>query len=192
MPLPVACVPPPITAPQVIPFNQTYGLLQERLLELPSISALTLSMTSQHACSASTERMTVHLTQDFGSLPPARVTPLNLVDGGSGEAGQLYMVTQNLLTCGVCATCGGGFYLGFLDVWTDLIPHDATIPELEAALRRLRTLTGVAAVYGPLTVNATALGTTSGHGGKRFCTTAHSEMGAGLDMCARGLGGGVH
>jgi hypothetical protein len=149
-------------------------------------------MTSQHACSASTERMTVHLTQDFGSLPPARVTPLNLVDGGSGEAGQLYMVTQNLLTCGVCATCGGGFYLGFLDVWTDLIPHDATIPELEAALRRLRTLTGVAAVYGPLIVNATALGTTSGHGGKRFCTTAHSEMGPGLDMCARGLGGGVH
>jgi hypothetical protein len=94
------------------------------------------------------------------------VTSLSLLDAESGGEGAVVMVTESLLTCDVCVDCGGGFFLGFLDVWTDMIAWNATMWELELALQGLRTLTGVAAVYGPVQINATALGGTSGYAGE--------------------------
>lgn len=147
---------------QPIHFNQTYGVVAERLLELPSIKGVHVHMDGPSVCNTSGARTEVTFTQNFGSLPPARVTTLDLRDGGSKYDSSVKMVTESFLSCDVCTGCAGGFYLGFLDVWTDLIEWNATLPELEAGLRDLATFSGPNAVYGPVTVNVTSTLTASG------------------------------
>lgn len=119
---------------------------------------VTMDSTSGVTCSAQTSTTTILFPQNFGPLPPARVLSLDLTYGGDPTAVHLYLVTQTVLSCGVCSHCTGGFFLGFQGVFSSRISPTATPGQLQAALREVYSLTEAGSVYGQIHVNVTSTG----------------------------------
>lgn len=123
-------------------------------------------------CSKQAATTTIIFSQNFGSLPAARVRSLDLTFAGDPTAAHLYLVTQTVLTCPRCRRCTGGFFLGFQGVFTSRISATATPADLQAALREVYTLTDTGSVYGKIIVNVTSTGECHNH----RCHPIHGQI----------------
>jgi hypothetical protein len=133
-----------------IPYNAPYGLLKEILESMLSIAAVTVTLggSGVAVCEAGQEVITtIEFTQDFGSLPVAKVESVDL--SLSGGAAVLLLETLSELTCAACSACAGGIYMSFGAYETNMIAFGSTADAFEAELQSLASLSS-SSIYGTL------------------------------------------
>ncbi|CAM9386537.1 unnamed protein product [Pylaiella littoralis] len=156
-----------------IPFNASYGYVEELLEEMNTVTDVRVSMvgTTGAVCGQDEEVVTeVEFLQDFGDLPAGSVSSsvsdsLQLAGGDAG----LSLETVAEMVCPACPSCSGGIYLIYDDDATSLIPSDASASDVEEALAGLGTLGAAASVYGEVLSISVAM-----EGGSSLCESGAS------------------